>query len=324
MKPKRNLIIFLNRRCTVGCASCNAGAGAANQRELSPGRLEAFFPRINRLEFSGFIIWTGGEPFLSPGSLNTGLLLAAKNKYTSEILTSGIWHRQEPSILDTLAAAGGFSLRISLDAEHRRTVPFTRVTALVKHALDLGIEVNFTLRQMPGAPPVKDVLKDIQKELPGFYRDNYRRSRWVHIIPHMPIAPDSCGVGECGAVPPENKSKKKKWRNRCHMGYQDVVIGEDGLMYPCCGFFGIPGHERLALGDPMTCSWETLQQREEKDPLQRILKHHGPYGICKALDVEPETWNWPYLKEPCHLCLALFYHHREAVYGRFPKGTVEA
>ena len=89
------------------------------------------------------------------------------------------------------------------------------------------------------------------------------------------------------------------------------------MVYPCCGLFSIPGHERLAMGDPVKETWEILETRQMNDPLFRVLREKGPYGICRELQMEPETWDWPAYESPCHLCLALFRLHGKRVFRHF-------
>lgn len=314
MEKKRNLILFLNRRCTVGCPSCNADAASDNSAELTPQWLESFFHQIHGLNFSGFIIWTGGEPFLSFQALQKGISLASQREFHSEVLTSGPWFQQTPEQLENLATVGNFSLRISLDAEHQDSVPMSVIVSLIKKALNLGIETNFTLRQIPGREnPVEDFLAQIKEQLPDFYRENHTRSRWLHYLPHMPVTPSpGCLPSYIIAGP-----GKQKWQQACNMGFKDLVIGEDGLIYPCCGLFGIHGHEHMAMGDPLNESWENLEIRQREHPLFQVLKKKGPYGICKELGLAPETWDWPAYETPCHLCLALFYLYGEQVYEHF-------
>jgi MoaA/NifB/PqqE/SkfB family radical SAM enzyme len=311
---KGNLVFFLNRRCSVGCASCNVDASPDNIEELSVQWLETFFKRMDNLEFSGYIIWTGGEPFLSFEALKKGISLASQKGCQSEILTSGAWFENHPGTLKSLAGAGDFSIRISLDAEHQDRVPMPIIISLIKKALEWEIEVNFTLREIPGrCESMNDFLEPIKKELPEFYNRNHPRSRWLHYIPHMPISP---GDTHRTSYRPAG-SNGQKWGQPCKMGFKDIVIGADGMVYPCCGLFSIPGHERLAMGDPVKETWETLETRQMNDPLSRVLREKGPYGICSKLQMEPETWNWPAYESPCHLCLALFFLHGERVFRHF-------
>ncbi|MCP5105993.1 MAG: radical SAM protein [bacterium] len=310
MEKKGNVIFFLNRRCSVGCASCNAGISASGGKELTPQWLDAFFEKIHDLPFSGYIIWTGGEPFFSFETLEKGISLSSQKKFHSEILTSGIWFKNHPEQLKTLTAAGAFSLRISLDAEHQEQVPMSLVISLLEEALTFSIEVNFTLREIPGREQtVESVMAEIKYRLPQFYSENVSRSRWLHHIPHMPVSPGTNIPSSRAAA----ASGKQKWKQACKMGFKDIVIGEDGLVYPCCGLFGVAGHERLAVGDPLTQSWEDLEKVQKENSLFRTLKEKGPYGICVQSGLSPETWDWPPYESPCHLCLALFKHAGVAI-----------
>jgi MoaA/NifB/PqqE/SkfB family radical SAM enzyme len=318
MEKKGNLIFFLNRRCSVGCSSCNVDASPDNIEELSVRWLDALFERMGNLEFSGYIIWTGGEPFLSFEALKKGISLASQKGFQSEILTSGAWFENYPEALKSLAEAGNFSIRISLDTEHQDRVPMSMIISLIKKALELGMEVNFTLREIPGrCESMDDFLEPIKTELPEFYNRNYTRSRWLHYIPHIPISSEETHASSSSSS--GSISKGQKWGQPCKNGFKDVVIGADNRVYPCCGLFSIPGHERLAMGDPLKETWETLEIKQRNDPLFRVLREKGPYGICKELEMEPETWNWPAYESPCHLCLALFFLHGERVFRHFSR-----
>lgn len=328
MKNYQSIIIFLNRRCAVGCASCNVAARADSKDELSPQWLSAFFNKLEGLELSGYFIWTGGEPFLSFDSLLTGISLAEARGFHSEILTGGMWFMAQPGWLERLAAYRNLSIRVSLDEEHQEKVPFPLVIDLVRRAWVLGIEVNFTLREVPGAPvPVQSYLDDIEKQLPEYYRANSKRSRWIHYIPHIPIR---ASVPADARDAPDNKVNKKannkapaqtrrqKYKRPCPMAFRDLVIGPDGMVYPCCGFFRLPFHPRLAVGDPLNESWLSLADRRFSRPLFRTLLEKGPYGICQQMKLAPETWGWPFFSIPCHVCMALFSEVGEKVLDSYP------
>jgi hypothetical protein len=300
----------------VDCASCNVDARAGNKNQLSSQWLSSFFSKVEDLKFSGYILWTGGEPFLSFGALKTGITIASQKGCHSEILTGASWYLSNPGWLENLPVKENISIRISLDAEHQEKVPFSHVVALIRRAWELGIEINFTLREIPGQQgPVNQYIEEIKRQLPEFHHHNYQRSRWVHYIPHIPVSP--------GGYTPSSHSidlpVTQKCKQPCHMVFRDLVIGEDGLAYPCCGFFGFPFHHHLAVGDPMKESWESLFSRQFHHLLFRLLKEKGPYGICRELNLEPEKWDWPLFQSPCHLCMALFKQKGEQVLKHFPR-----
>jgi organic radical activating enzyme len=306
----QNVIIFLNRRCTVGCASCSAAAAAGNTTELSNAWLTEFFNKIgeNNLEFSGCIIWTGGEPFLSFAALQTGIALAAVSGYRSEILTGGAWFADRPEYLDKLTAAGNYSLRISLDAEHQEKVPLHLVFSLIRQALKQNIKIDFTLRHIPGRRETIDYYKnEIKKALPEFYRENSIHSRWLHVIPHIPPAHAGLENINCLGMSAANSSQEnRKWQKACSQGFRDLVIGEDGFVYPCCGLFSLACYPRLRVGHPLRDTWYSLANNYKNNPLFRALKEKGPFHICRELGFQPETWSGSPYRTACALCLDLF------------------
>ena len=324
------LIFFLNRRCHVGCASCNAAASAGNREELTPQWLSEFFTKIHAplkpaggqsqcngaaaqgLRFSGYVLWTGGEPFLSFEALKTGIALTSRFGFFSEIVTSASWFDRHPEYLKRLADAGNFSIRISLDAEHGERVPFGLVVDMVKRAISLGIETNFTLRTMPGRQEgVDHYIQKIKKTLPRYYRENVNRSCWVHIIPHIPVAAAALGGT------PDTFPHHRKWQRPCQQGFKDLVVGEDGFIYPCCGLFTLACYPRFRAGNPLLEDWHTISDRRFRRPLFRALRTQGPYHICRELGLRPESWGWPPFRTPCHLCLALFNLYADRVFAYY-------
>lgn len=292
----------------MGCATCDAGARPGNGSQLSREWLDAFFNRIDTGLFSGYITWTGGEPFLSFESLCYGINLAREAGYRSEILTSGIWYNTHPGYLKRLKRIAGtkgcVSLRISLDAEHQEKVPMSVVTGLVRAAVEINLQVNFTLREIPGREgEVKTYMDEIFGQLPEYCRQNSSRSRWLHYIPHIPL-PDSLASAEPESTPiPQHPHK---YRQRCKIIFRDLVIGDDGQVYPCCGFFSLPEEtcSGLVLGDPLRLSWSELAVLRERSLFQ-TLKEYGPYGICKKMNLIPENWASAPFHNQCQLCLEL-------------------
>ncbi len=306
----------MNRKCPLNCPSCSAAATPLNNKELSPLWLTEFFNRLKDLEFPGYITWTGGEPFLSFKTLKTGIELAAEAKYHSEILTGGAWFDNNPGLLKQLRAVGNFSLRISLDAEHQEKIPLRLIFALIEAALRLNVEVNFTLRSIPGREAASFYKDAIKKALPDFYRKNRGRSRWIHTIPHIGTVPEKERTPACAGAP---LPASGKWQNSCRQGFRDLVIGEDGLFYPCCGLFTLSCYRRLAVGDPLKESWPVLLNKQNRKPLFRVLKEKGPYFIClelgKQLEIRSSSFN-----NPCDVCLALFRRYGEEVLALFDRG----
>jgi len=310
----QSIIIFLNRRCNVGCESCNVAAHPGDQEELSPQWISSFFHKLKGLSFPGYILWTGGEPFFSFESLLSGISLASNLGYHSEILSSGVWYWDTPECLDRLASYPNFSLRISLDEEHFKTVSVSQIIRLIRRAFKLKVEVNFTWRDIPGQKArIGNFIKAIEIQLPDYFRLNRNRSRWIHYIPHIPVRSN-----RDSSVIFKKTSHSQKYKKACKMIFRDLVIGPDGLVYPCCGFFGFPFHKKLAVGNVLEESWQMLVEKGFQRPLFKNLLKKGPFGICRNLNVSPENWNWPFFSIPCDLCMALFNRESERIFRQLP------
>ena len=308
MRPDyQNVILFLNRRCTVGCPSCNVSAAAGRSLELSPGWLEGFFGRVGDLNFAGYVTWTGGEPFLSFESLRTGLLAANNLGFKSEILTSGTWFRDHPALLDEIAAVGDVSIRISVDAEHQRSVGVKELVRLLEHAEALGLEANLTLREIPGDDgAVERTIEMLQQALPQFVEKKRQQSRFFHTIPHMPVLDPRQPAKDVQPLNP----KAVKWKKPCTLAFRDLVVGEDGLVYPCCGVIGLKNRQLFALGDPLILPWKELLRLRDRHPLLSRLRNQGPYRMAKDKGLEPDQWGI-HFATPCHLCLTLLNYFPE-------------
>lgn len=312
----QSVILFLNRFCPVGCPSCSAGCTPPRRtEELSPDWLDLFLEKTRTLSFQGFLVWTGGEPFFSLDSLTAGVRKAAALGYASEILTSGAWYGTHPEWLTRFAGIPRLSLRISLDDEHQRTVPLDTVLSLIRDAVRHETAVNFTLRNVPGGTLTPRYYeRALQENFPDMYRRHRARSRWIHILPTIPPGDRPWSPLN---TPPLQASQKP-----CPVDFKDIVVGEDGLVYPCCGHFDTPGHERLSAGNALAVSWDVLRERFFGNRFFTTLRTRGPHGICQDLSVNPESGGHRFFQSPCHMCRVIF--RRPEILGAAPEPPTRA
>jgi len=290
----RNAIIFLTRRCPLGCNSCNVGATASPGADLSLDQLDRFFARQSRYSLTEHLIWTGGEPFESVERLEYGIKAAARLGLQSEVLTSGSWYRVNPGYLEWMKGMGDFSLRISLDGEHQSRVPLGEIFDLIGAGLGLGLAINFTLRDIPGQDfDIWKVKSMILQKFPGL-KDSSRR---FHVIPHFYTRRQ--GKGPVQVV-------GQRWRRPCDQIGRDLIIGNDGRVYPCCGIFQHPEYRRLSLGAiedlQLTELLELLRKRPDLDRLQSL----GPAAELERLGLRVDELDWPVIQNPCDICFALW------------------
>ena len=245
-----------------------------NREFLSSEWFKEFIKIYRRLNFNNYIILTGGEPFLNMDSLLTAVTLFNREKFNIEILTSGVWFEKNPEYLNKLVENGRFSLRISLDSEHERVVSLKTISSLIRYSLNLKIVPHFTIREVPNSTNNVDYyrsfLKTNHSEL--FY-DNIENSRWLHIIPHINIPKKSLKT-----------SSNKKLNKKCFLGFKDLIIGADSMLYPCCGLFSLKNHRNLSVGNPLKLSYEEIIDIFNKREIFKILKDEGPHKLSKKSD----------------------------------------
>jgi organic radical activating enzyme len=262
---------------------------------------------VGDLNFAGYVTWTGGEPFLSFESLKTGLWAASGRGFKSEILTSGTWFHDHPSLLDEIAAIKDVSIRISVDAEHQRSVADEELVRLLEQAEALGLEANLTLREIPGDDnAVKRTIAALQHALPQFVEKKRHQSRFFHTIPHMPVRDPR----QPGQDSQELNPKAVKWKKPCTLAFRDLVVGEDGVVYPCCGVIGLSKRDQFAVGDPLELTGHELLRIRNQHPLLSRLRCQGPYQMAKDKGLEPDQWGI-HFATPCHLCLTLLTYFPE-------------
>lgn len=295
----QNLIIFLNNSCPVSCRTCNVSTVPGKGDHLNLKKLDLLFKKINNVDIDKFIIWTGGEPFISFENLKSGIEKGGKGGFRSEILTSGTWFREKGYDLEELKDAGEFSLRISIDAEHKRVVSEDILFGLIRNCIELDIEVNFTVRDIPGSPDIfKNLSEKIESLFPAYYKKKVSDSRWVHRIPHTPVSkndPYKDFFEKGGPIP----------GGRCNTVFRDLVVGWDGDLYPCCGLFSIPRYKGFSYGTIKDINISALSNRIYKKNIFSKIAESGPFGLCRDLGLEPEKLGWGPYQNLCHLCIAV-------------------
>ncbi len=289
-----NLIIFLTNRCRSGCRTCNVRAIPGNSGMLQMNDIDTIFddPHISGSN-NKFVIWTGGEPFENFPVLEYGIKISGKRGFRSEILSSGYWYRDAPEMLDELFKKGDFSLRVSIDSEHFDFSGEEFLFDLLEECLEIGLELNFTVREIPGDQSFEGILNSIKKNFSSYTEERKGDPRWIHHIPHVPVD--------------ENDHYKAsgfslKINTGCKLVFRDIVAGWDGNIYPCCGLFSLPGFEKYSTGK-IGKSGQTEVSNIKAEELFRIIKEKGPSGIKQKFDSDETKEVLLGFRNKCHACI---------------------
>ncbi len=287
------IIIFLNRTCPVNCSTCNAGVNKSSEY-LTEEYLKKFRDWLKTFSYPKYVIITGGEPFLNFSSLCSAVKIFNKLNCKIEILTSGVWYKDNPQYLIDLKKYGDFNLRISLDHEHEETVSLNHISYLLLSSVELNINTGFTIREVPESYHNLEYYKKFLKNvIPEIYEKNSDNSRWIHIIPQINL-PDK------KYQTPVNNAYRKK----CFLGFKDIIIGNDGLMYPCCGLFSYKDHKKMSICNPLETNFTALNKIIKNNNLYRDLINKGPFQIGEKFNLTKKLKKNNFSTN-CEYCLEL-------------------
>ncbi|HPQ40579.1 MAG TPA: hypothetical protein PLV45_09420 [bacterium] len=299
----RSIIIFLTFRCRVGCATCNVSARPDAPEGLSPDWITQFIQQLSPAIHPRYIIWTGGEPFMAFNTLATGIRMAGDRGFESEVLTGGDWFARAPEYLEQLSESGPFRLRISLDAEHQRTVTMDTIHLLIDTALEKRIPIGFTLRDIPGIEPSPRTLREtVLQRHPMLENLSMGSSRLFHVIPTIPPSP--AGPAADGIANTKSVGSITD-PGPCRLGFRDLVIGPDGRVYPCCGLFGLGIDDHIHAGSALTDLPASPDILRNANPLFPSLLHGGAVILAKKHGWKPETDLGTGYVSPCHACRSM-------------------
>jgi len=241
-------------------------------------------------------------------TLATGIRIAGDRGFESEILTGGDWFAHAPEYLEQLSESGPFRLRISLDAEHQRTVSMDTIHALIDTVLARRIPVAFTLRDIPGNRPSPRALQEILLQRhPVLQRVSMESSRLFHVIPTIPVASagsisNNVSSHSEGCSPGHTAADTAGDPGPCRLGFRDLIIGPDGRVYPCCGLFGLGIDDHIHIGDAIRAFPDTPESLINRRFLFKQLVEQGPLILGRQAGLVLETPQSDNYTNPCHAC----------------------
>ncbi len=254
---------------------------------------------------SNYVVWTGGEPFENFSSLLYGVSLAKRSGFRSEILTSGYWHEKDFSHLKKLQESGDFSIRISIDHEHLMLTKTNKIIALISECINSGIDVNFTVRKIDDHNnKVSKFFELISRAFPDYYKEKGHDHRWIHFIPHVPVAEDD----------PYSKNCNMEWNGYtgCKMVGRDLVVGMDGNIYPCCGLFSLPDFSKYSVGT-VNPSGKVKNRYSGPKELFEIIRTKGPEGVRSKFPSEGSKMGISGFCNQCHACISMLRSYKESI-----------
>lgn len=146
--PRKAVGILLNDRCPLKCAHCSIGYSDTNQGTRATIAEDDLTALVHAFVDDGFdmIVFTGGEPTLTPQLLRKGLKAARDRGVRGLMVTAPVWAK-------SLAAAENFVkgqpdldiVVLSYDRHHLHFLTIEHYTNAVAAILAVGASVTFNL-----------------------------------------------------------------------------------------------------------------------------------------------------------------------------------
>lgn len=294
-----NIIIFINNICSVGCATCNVSAKSSNKGVFPLEKIRILLNDVKKYGASKYLVWTGGEPFFTFDILSKGLKAASDLDLYSEVLTSGVWFKSNPEFLGELKNIANISLRISLDHEHNIKVSHDSILELTGELIRYGIDLNFTVRKIPGSDYDSGKLfKKIKNNFPEYYFRKKDDPRWIHNIPHIPIKKNDPYILRAENIGSE--------MGGCNFVYRDLVASWDCNIYPCCGLFSVKNFQRMSLMRINKGFLKDIESKIEKDWIFGVIGSLGPLKLMDNAGITKKTGSDLRNMNMCYICNSLF------------------
>lgn len=296
-----NLGLSYTLTCNARCAHCSVWSSPELKGKL--GLDKAIECIKEAAEFGIHIVaLTGGEPTVFLNDLFT-IMEVGYNHYGTKfaITTNAYWARtpeKAREIVQHMADNGLIHLRMSADRYHQEYIPLERVIWAVEAgvAYDVPTRVDIVMRRRdPKSVKIWSLFKKypievgIQALAPkGRALENYSQNDF----PTTSL--QAIRLGSCRQA-------------------GEVMVHHNGYVSICCNFDRVvmATPEMLAespyiLGnvyeEPLSC----ILERNEHNPISRLIRYEGPYGIYKLLmyyfKEELDILLRPRYGNPCILC----------------------
>jgi len=227
---------------------------------------------------------TGGEPLLEPEITQNYVKYATGLGMSTEIVTNGFWAETKKAAiktLDALKVQGLDILNLSLDDFHQEFIPYQSVKNACMAAKSLGLNFIIMTTTTKNNEIKINTIKETLKELK------------IQVLGGPRIRDPDALLIETPVTPTGRASKLLEFESllisevKCGKVLQDIGVGPDGSVYPCCSALG----SKKVLGNLNKASLESIIEKAYKDPFYS--------SIMEGVDVSGS------FTSKCHACTSL-------------------
>ena len=288
--------LLLTERCNIACAHCWLEP-PPDGADMPLDKAKSYIDQASEIPTVEWISFTGGEPFLLPGLLDTLVGYVSGKWLRSECVTNCSWadtlEKAEES-LRALKGSGLDVLNVSADDFHQRFVPLDYVGNCFEAAKRLGLRtVIMSAARRGGNLRLSEIVRSMGSEEIKIMGDGKPPGE------HSAIAVESgfIPVGRGAELP------REEWligdsptEGPCRLVLRDIGVNPYGELLACCSAASVL--ERGHLGNVVETGLRELLADAWDQPLFRILAEHGPTRLADSLGI---PWRDGFVSR-CHLC----------------------
>jgi MoaA/NifB/PqqE/SkfB family radical SAM enzyme len=287
--------LLITERCNVECDHCWFESGPDRKSAMSFEDIRGYIDQAREISTVEWISFTGGEPFLHPGLLESSVKYASERGLRSECVTNCYWadtERMAEGTLEGLVGAGLDVINISADDFHQRHIPFERVRNCFNAARALGVKIAIMCAvAKSSALRAKDVKRHLGDRGIQIIGAGKPKPTAQAIIIETGFTP----VGRGAEIPEEEWMIGESPGGPCSLVLRDIGISPSGRVLPCCSAASLV--EEACLGNAKEESLDEIIEHASRRPLFIALSTEGPSVLAQRLGLKETSY-----VDRCHLC----------------------
>jgi len=271
-----DLVLNVTLRCPLHCSHCCYRSEAKLSDAMCQSHMEQAIRDAASLGSVRTVHFNGGDPFLLPELMLSGIRLAHGFGMRTAAVTSAFFADtpdRATATLAPMAAAGLSEISVSYDDMHAVYITPRHLVNLVDAAEQLRLMVYVSVTIEPGSR----IDRKHVAQLLGPGRDEARVRIYEVGINTTGRAADLADAASRTA----RAASAHAYRGPCNGVLRSIQVAGDGRILPCCGV--LPHSDRMVIGhvDAPNGLAEALR-RAAADPLWNAIASAGPVDLIVA------------------------------------------
>jgi MoaA/NifB/PqqE/SkfB family radical SAM enzyme len=294
-KPETIGLLTTNE-CQGECSICGISSRRIGGEKLSVGEMKSCIGQAYDLGIR-YLGLTGGDPFDLDEMLEVIGFAHSKRMY-SGLMTNANYAKSMKDSLEyakSLKKAGLGMMRISVDMDHNKRVPYENWLNAIRGALRAGLHIRIaSVVRMSTAMESRDLIEKVAKDLNGViddYKGKFPGQKRI-IVKDMEIPIISAFIYHVGRA--RNLEREEFFwyslspEESCRAN-DTILVNSNGQILPCDSLFSIENEEQYSVGNiNNTTLKEALKTINESSILTFLKEPEGSRKLIEMMKTSAE------------------------------------